>query len=79
MSIFMVFHATRLVFHGSRLVSKVFHGSRWVVKFCHGSRSVFHGYRLDFHSSKSVLHGFLWFQVNSYGFYSSELDFYVSM
>ena len=48
-------------------------------EFCHGSRSVFHGYRLVFHGSKSVLHGFSWFQVNSYGFYSSELDFYVSM
>ena len=31
-----------------------------------------------FHSSKSVLHVFLWSQMNSYGFYSSELDFYGS-
>ena len=57
----MVFHASRLVFHGFRSVLMVFHGSRLVFN---GSRSffmVFHGSRLVCHGSKlvfMVFHGF---------------------
>ena len=45
---FMVFHGSRLVFHGSRSVFMVFqgsrfvlHGSRWDLRLNHGSRFVF--------------------------------------
>ena len=59
MSIFMVFHGSRLVFHGSRPVFIVFHGS-WLV--CHGSWSVF--MVPGRHSCFSWFQvGFSWFQV----------------
>ena len=54
LTVFMVIHGSRLVFHGSRSVFMAFHGSRLVFL---GSKSVFivfHGSRLVFHGSKSV-------------------------
>ena len=49
-SVFMVFHGSRFVFHGSMSVSMVFHGSRlvfygsrWVLMVFYGSRLVFYG------------------------------------
>ena len=61
----MVFHDSRLVFHGSRTVFVVFHGFRMVF---HCFRSVF----MDFHGSRSVFMvpgRFSWFQV---GFFHIE-------
>ena len=45
----MVFHGSRLVFHGSRPVFMVFHGSKLVLMVFHGSRLVVHVFScLDF-------------------------------
>ena len=43
MSVFMVFHGSRLVFHGFSWFQVGFHGFRWVSMVFHGSRLVFHG------------------------------------
>jgi len=53
-SVLMVFHGPRLVFHGFRSVLMVFHGPRLAF---HGLRSilmVFHGPRLVFYGFRSV-------------------------
>ena len=66
-SVCMVFHGSRLVFHGSWSVFMVFHGSRLVF---HGSMSVsmvFHGSRLVFHGSRSVLMVFRGSRLFFYG------------
>ena len=70
----MVFHGSRLVFHGFRPVFIAFHGSRLVF---HGSRSVlmvFHGSWLVFLVPGCFIIfswfevGFLLFQVGFHGF-----------
>ena len=37
----MVFHGSRLVFHGSGWFFMVFHDSKWVFMVFHGSRLIF--------------------------------------
>ena len=69
----MVFHGSKLVFHGSRSVFMFFHGSRLVFMVFHGSRSIFHGSRIVFmvfQGSRLVFHGFSWFQVGFSWFFS---------
>ena len=60
MSVLIVFHGSRLVFHGSKWVSIAFNGFRWATIVFHGSRLVFivPGRFLQFQI------GFPWFQVD---------------
>ena len=51
---YMVFHVSRLVFHGFRWFFMVAYGSRWVFMVFHGSRLIFHGFRSVF----MIFHGF---------------------
>ena len=51
--VFMVFHGSRLVFHGPRAVFMVFHSYGWVITVFHGSRLVF-----------TVPGRFSWFFIN---------------
>ena len=76
----MVFHDSRLVFHGSRSVFMVFHGSRLVF---HGARllfMIFHGIRLVFMVPGWLLWFFIipgWFFIfhveNTQKLYSSPM------
>ena len=76
--VFIVFHSSKLVFHGSRWVS--FYGFCWFqvcliwfqVGFIvfQGSRSIFHGSRwifMVFHGSGSVFHGSRWIFMGLHG------------
>ena len=84
LTVFMVIHGSRLVFHGSRSVFMVFHGSRLVFlgsrsffTVFHGSRLVFHGYtwfHVVFSGYQVGFHGFSWFQN---GFSWFRVVFYV--
>ena len=55
----MVFHRSRLVFHGFSWFQVGFHSSRTVFIVFHGSRLFFHG----FSWFVMVFHGFSWFYM----------------